>query len=122
MTKSGAYAGGWLLQAAREHKSQSQSGPKTTAELSAAQKAAWERMSGKVFTQPSGYAAKTLESELAKRQATQVVKVDRCPRCANQVLAQVGDFQSCVCGWNSKQPQDEPRGFGQFVMAKLGLG
>jgi len=129
------YGRGWLVAQAKEFAVQKRLGPKSAAELAAAEKGAWEKMSDKGFTNPLGYQPKKLDAELEKRQASVIEKFDKCPRCANQVLAACGDYRSCACGWNSKQvadavkpvevkpeAQDEPRGLNQFVMAKLDLG
>jgi phage terminase large subunit-like protein len=136
------YAGGWLVQGAKQFKESRDEGPKSSAELAAAQKdqaqkdlnQTWPRATGRSTMFRSGYREKRLAEELHKRAAVVVQRFDKCPLCGNSVLAIAGDYRRCVCGWDSKQeavkpvegrpePQDERRGLGgRFVMAKLGLG
>jgi predicted phage terminase large subunit-like protein len=105
------WTGTWMVQMAREAKANQQ--PQSVAEeLGSAQKRkAVETMSNvpSVFgaERGSGYRTKTVEDEMAKRQAkTQPVK--ECPWCRNQALGRAGDYAYCKCGWNSKQAVEPP--------------
>jgi predicted phage terminase large subunit-like protein len=108
---------GWLVQGAAAFKASKDKKPGRTLpqdvaqELGQAQKEEALKMQNvpSVFgaERGSGYRTKTVEDEMAKRQA-KAHPVKECPRCGNKNLARTLEFARCVCGWDSKQPAEPP--------------
>jgi predicted phage terminase large subunit-like protein len=108
--QSRSWASSWPVLMAREAKKNQQ--PKDAPlELGRAQKLEALKMQNvpSVFGQErgSGYRAKTVEGELAKRQA-KALPVKTCPHCGNTALGRCGDYAYCSCGWNNRQQPEPP--------------